>query len=144
MTIGFSTTEIELAGLARWTAVAPPIGAAERRARLAAAQERMTEIGAAALLVNAGPSLRYFTGVAWAPSERRVAMLLPAAGEPRSICPAFEQGSLDAELAIEADMLPWEEDEDPVQLVGKMMAPGEKIGRESGGERGRKGVKIQG
>src|SRR3546814_7017424 len=74
MTIGCSTTEIELASLARWTAVAPPIGAAERRARLAAAQERMTEIGAAALLVNAGPSLRYFTGVAWAPSERLVAM----------------------------------------------------------------------
>src|SRR3546814_10571307 len=58
MTIGCSTTEIELASLARWTAVAPPIGAAERRARLAAAQERMTEIGAAALLVHAGPSLR--------------------------------------------------------------------------------------
>src|SRR3546814_17128089 len=101
MTIGCSTTEIELASLARWTAVAPPIGAAERRARLAAAQERMTEIGAAALLVNAGPSLRYFTGVAWAPSERLVAMLLPAAGEPRIICPSLEQGSHVSALAIE-------------------------------------------
>jgi len=127
MTIGCSTTEIELASLARWTAVAPPIGAAERRARLAAAQERMTEIGAAALLVNAGPSLRYFTGVAWAPSERLVAMLLPAAGEPRIICPAFEQGSLVAELAIDADLLLWEEDEDPVQLVGKLLAPGDTL-----------------
>src|SRR3546814_5378579 len=85
--------------------------AAERRARLAAAQERMTEIGAAALLVNAGPSLRYFNGVAWAPSERLVAMLLPAAGEPRIICPTFEQGSLVAEHAIDAELLLWEEDE---------------------------------
>ena len=127
MTIGCSTTEIELASLARWTAVAPPIGAAERRARLAAAQERMTEIGAAALLVNAGPSLRYFTGVAWAPSERLVAMLLPAAGEPRIICPAFEQGSLVAELAIDADLLLWEEDEDPVRLVGKLLKPGDTL-----------------
>src|SRR3546814_6042383 len=114
MTVGCSTTEIVLARLARWTAVSPPIGAAERRARLAASQERMTEIGAAALLVNAGPSLRYFTGVAWAPSERLVAMLLPAAGEPRIICPAFEQGSLVAELAIDADLLLWEEDEDQI------------------------------
>src|SRR3546814_8518308 len=87
----------------------------------------MTEIGAAALLVNAGPSLRYFTGVAWAPSERLVAMLLPAAGEPRIICPAFEQGSLVAELAIDADLLLWEEDEDLVQLVGKLLAPGDTL-----------------
>src|SRR3546814_17486569 len=54
-------------------------------------------------------------------------MLLPAAGEPRIICPAFEQGSLVAELAIDADLLLWEEDEDPVQLVGKLLAPGDTL-----------------
>ena len=127
MTIGCSTAEIELASLAPWASPAPPIGTAERRARLAAAQERMAEIGADAMLVNAGPSLRYFTGVAWAPSERLVAMLLPAAGEPRIICPAFERGSLVAELAIDADLLLWEEDEDPVRLVGKLLAPGDTL-----------------
>src|SRR3546814_5373118 len=105
MTIGCSTTGIELASLVRWTTPAPPIGAAERRARLAAAQARMAEIGADALLLNAGPSLRYFTGVAWSPSERLVAMLLPVAGEPRIICPAFAQGSPVAALAISPDLL---------------------------------------
>lgn len=127
MTIGCSTAEIELASLAPWASPALPIGTAERRARLAAAQEQMAEIGAGAMLVNAGPSLRYFTGVAWAPSERLVAMLLPAAGEPRIICPAFERGSLVAELAIDADLLLWEEDEDPVRLVGKLLAPGDTL-----------------
>src|SRR3546814_911995 len=113
MTIGCSTTEIELASLARWTAVAPPIGAAERRARLAAAQERMTEIGAAALLVNAGPSLRYFTGVAWAPSDRLVAMLLPAAGQQRTICPRLEQGQLVPDSAMHPALPLWEEKGEP-------------------------------
>ena len=127
MTIGCSTTEIELAGLAPWASPAPPVSAGERRARLTAAQARIAEVGADALLVNAGPSLRYFTGVGWAPSERLVAMLLPAVGEPRIICPAFEQGSLVAELAIDADLLLWEEDEDPVQLAGKLLAPGNTL-----------------
>src|SRR3546814_14532619 len=89
MTIGCSTTEIELASLARWTAVAPPLGAAERRARLAAAQAPMTEIGAAPLLAHAGPSLRYFTGVAWAPSAPLVATPLTPAGHTRIICTAY-------------------------------------------------------
>lgn len=127
MTIGCSTTEIELASLAPWASPASPVGAAERRARLAAAQVRMAEIGVDALLVNAGPSLRYFTGVAWSPSERLVAMLLPAVGEPRIICPAFEQGSLVAELAIDADLLLWEEDEDPVRLAQKLLSSSDTL-----------------
>lgn len=127
MTIGCSTAEAELASMAPWLTPAPPIGTAERLVLLAAAQARIAEIGADALLVNAGASLRYFTGVGWTPSERLVAMLLPAAGEPRIICPAFERGSLVAELAIDADLLLWEEDEDPVRLIGKLLAPGDTL-----------------
>ena len=33
------------------------------------------------MIVGAGPSLRYFTGVGWNPTERLVAMILPRAGE---------------------------------------------------------------
>jgi Xaa-Pro dipeptidase len=123
MTIGGSTIAAELAALEQWHSPVPPIGSGERDARLARARERLAAIGADALLVNAGPSLRYFTGVAWSPTERLVAMLLPAEGKPWIICPAFERGSLEAELAIHAELLLWEEDESPLALIADSLAP---------------------
>src|SRR3546814_6961173 len=131
MTIGNSTAAAELADLAPAPARAPASAPGERRQRLAEAQEMLARIGASALLVNAGPSLRYFTGVSWSPSERLVALLLPAAGRPMIICPAFEQGSLAAELAIDAELLLWEEDEDPAALVGRALSPGGTLARDT-------------
>ncbi|MET0375487.1 MAG: Xaa-Pro peptidase family protein [Rhizorhabdus sp.] len=117
MTIGGSTIAAELAALSPWTDCAPPIDVAERRLRLDEARAAASRAGADALLVTAGASLRYFTGVGWSPTERLVALLLPVRGEPIIVCPAFERGSLVAELAIEADIRLWEEDHDPVALV---------------------------
>ena len=117
MTIGGSTAAAELATLTPWSDPAPVIGADERSDRLARARAATAASGAAALLVTAGASLRYFTGVGWSPTERLVALLLPVAGEPIVICPAFERGSLVAELEIAADIRLWEEDADPVALV---------------------------
>ncbi len=123
-TIGGSTAEAELAQLSVWANRAPAITLAEREARLARAREGLTRIGADALLVNAGPSLRYFTGVSWGATERLVALLLPVSGRPVMICPAFELGSLQAELVIDADIRLWEEDESPTDLVADALAPG--------------------
>lgn len=117
MTIGGSTAEREVAALAPWAERAPAIPLAERRDRLARVRERMDKMGAQALLVNAGMSLRYFAGVPWGATERLVAMLLPLHGEPIMICPRFELGSLTADMAFAADMRLWEEDEDPFALV---------------------------
>ncbi len=124
MTVGGSTIERELASLAHWPHRAQPIGAAERQTRLASARRAMAAIGIDALLVSAGPSLRYFTGVTWSPTERLVALLLPVSGEPIMICPAFEIGSLEAELVIAADIRLWQEDDDPAALVRDATAPG--------------------
>lgn len=115
--IGGSNAQAELATLTAWANRAPAITPAERAARLARAREGLASIGADALLVNAGPSLRYFTGVSWGTTERLVALLLPASGKPIMICPTFELGSLQAELLIEADIRLWEEDESPTDLV---------------------------
>jgi len=117
MTIGGSTIAAELTALSPWTERAAPIDVAERRVRLDEARAAASRAGADALLVTAGASLRYFTGVGWSPTERLVALLLPVRGEPIIVCPAFERGSLVAELAIEADIRLWEEDHDPVALV---------------------------
>ncbi|CAM3638918.1 M24 family metallopeptidase [Roseateles saccharophilus] len=98
------------------------ISAAEYAARIAQARALMREAGVDALLVTAGQSLRYFTGIAWGASERLVALLLTAEGEPLLIAPAFEEGSLDAVLRIPAAKRLWQEHQDPHALVAVAMA----------------------
>lgn len=115
--IGGSNAADELAGLSSWSAPAPPIARAEHAARIAKARGLIAATGADALLVGAGASLRYFTGVPWSPSERLVAMLLFESGDPILIAPAFELGTLEADLAVAADIRLWEEDESPATLV---------------------------
>lgn len=116
--IGGSTAERELASLSPWANPAPVITAEERARRMDRARELMDQMGADAILIGAGASLRYFTGVAWGATERLVAMLLPVSGDPIFICPAFELGSFEASLSIPAtDIRLWEEDENPSALV---------------------------
>jgi Xaa-Pro dipeptidase len=111
--IGGSTAAAELAGLAPWPTPAPAIAASEYADRITKARTLMAAAGVDALLIGAGDSLRYFAGVPWGQSERLVAMLLPLSGEPVLVCPAFELGTLEADLKIEGDMRLWEEDADP-------------------------------
>lgn len=115
--IGGSTAEKELAGIKTPSNQAKPIDADDRAGRMERARKLMREIGADALIVCAGASLRYFSGVAWGPSERLVAMILTQNGAPVFICPAFERGSLEASLDIEARIQCWQEDEDPYALA---------------------------
>ncbi len=119
--IGGSTAATELAALAPWPSPAPAITAAERAERMARAQALMDEIGVEALIVGAGPSLRYFAGVGWNATERLVAMILPRMGGPTMICPRFELGSLEASLGIEAQIVLWEEHESPYQLAARVL-----------------------
>lgn len=121
--IGGSQAEHELAALGSWRTPPPPITAAERAGRIAAARERLDAIGADALLVHAGPSLRYFTGIPWSPTERLIALLLPRDGSPLIVCPHFELGSLAASLQVPMDVVSWEEDDDPLARVIGALPP---------------------
>ncbi len=118
---GLSLAEAQ-AQLQPWTKLAPAIGADEYQQRIARARALMREQGVDALLVGAGTSLRYFTGVPWGATERLVAMLLTAQGEPQLICPVFEEGSLDAVLKVPVAKRLWEEHQDPHALVVQAMA----------------------
>lgn len=106
-----------LAGISRWPAPAPGIAIEERMQRIEYARNRMAALGVDALLVNAGASLRYFTGIPWQASERLVAMVLPLTDTPFLVAPEFERGSLEAMLKIEAQLHCWEEHENPYRLV---------------------------
>jgi Xaa-Pro dipeptidase len=119
--IGGSTIEAELAAIRPWADRPPAITLAERLARLERARALMVDAGADALLVGAGLSLSYFTGIGWGMIERLVAMVLTPRGRPFIICPAFEQGSLEAILGMDAELRLWEEHESPSTLVAAVL-----------------------
>ena len=120
--VGGSTIEAELAALAPWATPAPGITPDERAARIEYMRRQMSEQNVDAVLIGAGPSLNYFAGVPWGASERLVAMILYARRAPVLIAPMFELGSLRADLAIEAKVRCWEEDEDPFALTAAALA----------------------
>jgi hypothetical protein len=69
----------------------PEILSAERLARLTKARALMRREGLGAILIEAGPSLDYFTGVRWGRSERLTAALIPAVGDAIIVTPFFEK-----------------------------------------------------
>lgn len=107
-----------------------PIGAAERAVRLARAQELMAEAGIAAILIEPGSSLDYFTGVQWWRSERLTAAVIPAKGEAVLVTPFFEEPSVRQSLGIPASVRVWQEHEDPLALLaGALKDRGAGTGR---------------
>jgi Xaa-Pro dipeptidase len=94
-----------------------PIGAQEHRARIAGAQRLMQASGLAALLIEPGASMTYFTGVQWWRSERLTAVILPRDGEAGIVTPHFEEPSVRESLKVAADVRVWNEDEDPLRAV---------------------------
>jgi Xaa-Pro dipeptidase len=119
--IGHLSLEQTQLHLQRWSEQAPAISGDEYQQRLQHARVLLQELGADAMLVSAGSSLRYFAGVPWAASERLVALLITAHGDPLLFCPAFEEGSLDAVLKIPVLKRLWEEHEDPYARVAQAL-----------------------
>ncbi|MBS0579829.1 MAG: aminopeptidase P family protein [Proteobacteria bacterium] len=105
------------AGLGSLTSGAVPISAQERAARIAKVQGLMQKQGIAALLVEAGASLEYFTGIRWWRSERTTAALIPASGRVVVVTPYFEEPSIRETLQVPGDVQPWKEDESPFELL---------------------------
>jgi Xaa-Pro dipeptidase len=95
----------------------PPISSAERMQRVAKAQGLMRAAGLKAVLVEAGSSLVYFTGVQWWRSERLTAALIPAEGTPLLVTPEFEEPSIREMLQIPAEVRVWNEHGSPFALL---------------------------
>lgn len=105
------------ADLPNLAAKAVPIGAAERKARIAKACALMRDANMNALLIEPGSSLVYFTGVQWWRSERLTAAVLTRDGEIAVVTPFFEEPSVRESLGIEAEVLTWDEHENPLRTV---------------------------
>jgi len=107
--------------LSSLTTKAQPITAQEHAARLARLQSLMQQRKVAALLVEAGSSLQYFTGIHWWRSERTTAALIPAAGGVFVVTPYFEEPSIRETLKVAAEVRPWKEDESPFDLLASAL-----------------------
>jgi len=105
------------AELSSLTAGAMPISADERRARIAKVQALMIQRQVAALLVEPGSSLDYFTGIRWHRSERITLAVIPARGEVLVVTPAFEEPSVRETLQVGSDVRAWNEHESPFQKI---------------------------
>lgn len=114
--IGGATPEQVLDTLSVMTAGIAPIGKADYQQRIAKACALMREQGMAALYLNAGSSLLYFTGTRWYASERLVGALLTADGQLHYLAPVFEIGTLASFQVIEGPVHGWEEHESPYAL----------------------------
>ena len=95
------------------TKSAVPIAAEERLGRLSKVQRLMQQHRVGALLVEAGPTLDYFTGIQWWRSERTTAAVIPAEGGVVIVTPFFEEPSVRESLQVPGDVRTWKEDESP-------------------------------
>ncbi|AXA92631.1 Xaa-Pro peptidase family protein [Massilia sp. YMA4] len=120
--IGGKSIEEALATLEDMTAGAVPIGRDEHLARIAKAQAYMQREGIAAVYLNAGANLLYFTGTRWYASERMVGAILPATGALEYIAPAFEHDTLKDFMLVDGPVNCWEEHESPYRLFVDVLA----------------------
>lgn len=126
--------DVDTGDLQSMTGDIRPTGPAERAARLDAARALMAAHSIAAIVIEPGASMVYFTGVAWHRSERLTLAIIPATGDPVIITPFFEAPSVRQSLDIKAEIRVWQEDESPVALAAAVLrangATAAKIGVE--------------
>jgi Xaa-Pro dipeptidase len=97
-----------------------PISVQEREARIEKAQRLMSENKIGALLLDAGTSLKYFTGISWWPSERTMVAIIPAKGEVIYVSPGFEADRLRQLIKIGNEVRTWEEHESPYLQIANV------------------------
>lgn len=99
------------------TGGAKPISADERHMRIAKLQTLMAQRKIAAMLIEPGSSLDYFTGIRWRRSERTTLAAITANGQVIVITPAFEEPSVRETLQVGGEVRPWDEHENPFDKV---------------------------
>jgi len=105
------------AGLQSMTGGAKAISADERRMRIAKVQALMLQANMAALIVEPGSTLDYFTGIRWWRSERTTVAVIPAHGDVLIVTPAFEEPSVRETLQVGGDVRVWNEPESPFEKI---------------------------
>jgi Xaa-Pro dipeptidase len=117
----------EIESLPKLSGQSRPFTNAERLARIDRARTLMAANKIDAIILTGGTSAVYFADLRLYGSERLWALVIPAKARPFLVVPAFEEGRareiLDAgPFGKDAEILTWQEDENPFALVGKGLA----------------------
>ncbi len=112
-----SNDQSVLANLESMTQDISPIGVNERKERIAKAQRLLNQENIQALILDAGTSMKYFTGISWGTSERPMVAIIPANGEVSYVCPGFEESRLKELIKLGKEVFVWEEDESPYKQI---------------------------
>jgi len=99
-----------------------PISKKERVTRIVAAQSMMQAQGMAGIVVEAGTSMLYFSGLGWGRGSRLTALVIPAMGDPVVITPAFEASKLAELMVMPMEVRTWDEHESPTALIAGVFA----------------------
>lgn len=103
------------------TGSAKPISAQERKARIKQAQSLMAQHNMAALIIEPGAAMDYFTGIQWWRSERLTAVVIPREGAIAVITPFFEAPSVKETLQVGDDIRVWQEHQSPFKQVQQVL-----------------------
>jgi Xaa-Pro aminopeptidase len=90
--------------------------------RIARARERMNDLDIEVLLLSVGADLPYLTGYEAMPLERLTMLVLPATGDAHLVVPRLEAPRVTPHPDL-FDIVPWEETDDPIRLVAKLVGP---------------------
>jgi len=110
-----------IARLRPLTPAPTPITDDERLARIEKARRLMRENNLAAVFLEPGSSMFYYTGVRWGLSERPFGVVIPAQGELAYITPGFEEERARELIKFSKDVRVWQEDESPYRLVAQIL-----------------------
>ncbi len=104
----------------------PFITSDERHSRLKKLRDTMDAKGFAAVLLGASDSLLYFTGLTWHQSERMLGALVTRDGL-FYIVPGFEKSRVETLPHLAGEILTWEEDQAPSDLVASVLKPTDRL-----------------
>lgn len=104
-------------GLVDLTKTAKPITRTERIGRIERLQAQLNKAGIGAVMIEAGSSLDYFTGIQWWRSERVTVVVIPRDGEALIVTPYFEAPSINEMLAVPAQIRTWNEHDNPFAVI---------------------------
>ena len=99
-----------------------PVGSEEYKERIAKAAAALKERGLAGLVVAGPANAYYFTGFRGGYSDRLYATVIEPEGGVFHVCPSFEERRMRERWGNDSEVIPWQEDEDPVEKISKRLA----------------------
>ena len=98
-----------------------PIADDERRTRMEKARRLMRENKLSAVVMEGGSSLFYFTGTRWTATDRTLAWVLPASGEPSWVVPKADDTRARGAIRMGGDVRTWDDTTGPYKTLAQAL-----------------------